>query len=124
MKTNFRDKKGRNIVINIDDDEITAIYKNIIIAQFCYSVIEMDYNYIYELYSMNVNSLYHKSGIGTEIIRQGENHFVNVIYPHDTGDKNTNHLSIEGAALIQSCIGKGIISSEKYYGCYEDDSEY
>lgn len=132
MQINFTDNKNRNIVIIVDEDNIKAYHSNHKIAEFDYNVTEYDnYKYevstIYELWSMNVDVSYQMSGIGTEIIRLGEEQFDNVNYPHDTGSKEGNHLSSEGGALISSCIRKGIISYEKYYGDeeeYENDYNY
>ncbi len=127
LKINFKDNKARDINIIIDDDNIEAYHSNHKIAEFHYWVTEgyADNKYettsVYELYSMNVDSSYQRSGIGTEIIKLGEKYYINVSYPHDTGDKNANHLSNEGKALIDSCIRKKIISSKKYYGCDEGD---
>lgn len=129
VEINFKDNKARDIAITIGDDDIKAYDSDHKIAEFHYWVTEeyVDNKYettsIYELYSMNVDSAYQKSGIGTEIIKLGEEHYINVNYPHDTGDRNGNHLSNEGKALIDSCIHKGIISSKKYYG-YDEEEDY
>lgn len=120
MDVNFKDKKGRDIVIQIGDDDIIAKHEEKTVARFDYWVTEVDYDYIYDLRNMWVDALFQKAGIGTEIIKQGEIHYVNVTYPHDTGDKNINHLSMEGGALISSCLRNKIISAEKYYG-HEDE---
>lgn len=122
---NFIDKKGRIIDIEeSDDDCVYAYHAGEKIASFDYrryeGIEEWD-DPTFELVLMNVEHSYRKSGIGTEMIKYGQDIFVNVIYPRDIGSHIGNHLSSEGKALIESCIEKDIINSEKYYGTDEDE---
>lgn len=96
----------------IDDEEI---------GHFSYEISEgLDgYNrsyLIYELVLANIESRYQNIGIGSEMIRFGEEVFGSgkIIYPKMSNSRHENHLSHEGAALLQSCARKGIIDWEPW----------
>lgn len=113
----IQDKKGRIIILEIDDYyKMTAMHDGNIVGEFDYRMYEVPKGYgdytdeFFELCSMNIINNYQRAGIGTEMIRFGEEKLERVSYPKDDGSRHGNHLSSEGKYLIDSCIIKGIIS--------------
>ncbi|MEG2415900.1 MAG: hypothetical protein RR942_13885 [Romboutsia sp.] len=132
MQKKIKDKIGRDIILEIDDYYfMSATHNGCKIGEFDYHVYECDNGYAnyteeyFELTAMNIDCRYQKAGIGTEMIIFGEDVLKRVSYPEDTGSRHGNHLSLEGKALIDSCIIKGIISvPSDLDDCDEYDDEY
>jgi len=93
----FTDKSNRQIIIGGDGDNIVAEHNGIEIGRFIF-----DYNGNCFLAHMNIESSYRRNGIGTEMIKLGEDWYndFNII----------DHLSIEGENFINYCLLKGIFN--------------
>lgn len=126
----FTDTENRKISILFDDPNISAHYDGIKIGEFIfeYEEVNLGYgnytDYHPKLYHMTVNSDFQKAGIGTEMIRIAvAHHGYNFKRPNlnAIGGKNMEcdeYYTLEGNALIRSCINKGIIPEEQEE--YED----
>jgi len=104
----FIDKKGREIKIGFNDslDSIIACHDDSQVAVFRFQRTELSSKYQYHddqymLDNANVNSNYQRAGIGTQMIIEAKKRLGEITY--------SDHLSFEGAALLNSCVAQKII---------------
>lgn len=109
----FMDKKNRKIDFEVDRD-ITAYDKGreVGYVQFCFD----DFTNRPRLYAIDVKEAYRRAGIGVEMIRlAAEIHGRNFDRPTfqaqgGSGASSCSYYTQDGGALIQHCIGIGIIN--------------
>lgn len=110
----FRDKKGREILIENESDVITAFHKGVEIGAFHIREEEQaDGTVVAHAESIELGEQYRGSGIGTELVHVAFNDRNMKIIPPDTyyPDKQTrNTISESGMALIKKCQHLGFMA--------------
>lgn len=107
----------------IEHDEINASWKIYLdgekIGNFDYYEDEAGKTWAF---NFSIDELHQKKGIGTGLIKRAIDYYEEVYFYigskddlerfSELGESDSRYLSIEGAALLNSCIRKGIIKPE------------
>lgn len=109
----FEDNRSREITISIDDygPVIEARYKGNTIGKIEFE----DYRDSIILAHASVEAEFQKSGIGTRMLKEFSELTDDWWVPNGNWSSATGHkfyLSVEGAALLNSCLRKKIINNK------------
>lgn len=114
----FTDRKGRNIVIRGWDSGMSAFHNGKKIGEMSFD----EWNDFTIMSFVSVDSHYQGAGIGSEMMKNAVVCVGDFLVPGRTWNERRDdglHTSIEGRALIKSCLKNGIISAEQQADFYE-----
>ncbi|MDS7968216.1 hypothetical protein RMB12_14425 [Acinetobacter sp. V117_2] len=123
MEINFIDKKEREIIISLVDNDINAFYKDKKIGEISFDYVEKDLGcrgyieHITRLYYMHVDSGFRKAGIASKMIELAVEYHGDFLRPklNSVGGRDKEcyeYYTPEGKALIESCIRNKIFKDD------------
>lgn len=111
----FKDKRGREINIDIDDLDVVAHHGGVKVGDLCFREVDCGKGFSYiQLTDMNVAVAYQKAGIATEMMRAAvafHGNFSRPLLSAVGGGKVAaeDYYTGEGAAFISYCIEQEIL---------------
>ena len=111
---NFQDKHGRVIALRFNDEGyLLARYNGQQIGKFEFRIDDDDPTETWELWHMQMEAPFQKSGIGAKIMAFAVKELGWFNLPKPIYFVNApNYLSEEGAALVNHCFRNGILPSD------------